>query len=88
MYGVPKASALGPLLFILYTNDNVECLGKAKGIFYADASTIYYTHTQCTPDFIKSIYDDDGDDIKLTSTPKGSYNAKTGVNWPMSLNSE
>lgn len=50
-YGVPQGSVLGPLLFILYTNDLPNTLSNSKAILFADDTTIYYSNKD-----IKTLY--------------------------------
>ena len=42
--GVPQGSVLGPLLFILYTNDFSKCLVNAEALIFADDTTISLTN--------------------------------------------
>ena len=40
-YGVSQGSTLGPLLFIMFTNDMVECIRNCNVLLYADDTVIY-----------------------------------------------
>ena len=43
-YGTPQGSCLGPLLFLVYTNDIHIHLEYTKCILFADDTTLYFSH--------------------------------------------
>ena len=43
-YGTPQGSCLGPLIFILFTNDLHHQLHHCKSLLFADDTTVYKSH--------------------------------------------
>jgi hypothetical protein len=60
--GVPQGSVLGPLLFIIYTNDLPNNIKHAKTILFADDTTVYYNS-----DCIHNLYETMNNELKILS---------------------
>ena len=47
-YGTPQGSCLGPLLFLIFTNDLHLCVENGNCLLFADDTTLYLTHQNLT----------------------------------------
>ena len=56
-YGTPQGSCLGPLIFLIFTNDLHRHLVYSSAILFADDTTLYKTHRNLT--YLKWCLEDD-----------------------------
>ena len=60
-YGTPQGSCLGPLIFIIFTNDIHKQLHHSRSLLFADDTTVYKSHrnlqylTWCIEDDMRRI---------------------------------
>ena len=60
-FGTPQGSCLGPLIFIIFTNDLHKQLQHCNSILFADDTTLYKSHRNlkylnwCIEDYMKTI---------------------------------
>ena len=62
-YGTPQGSCLGPLIYLIFTNDMAIHLENCNSIMFADDTTLYQTHRSlrylkwCLQEDLKSLVD-------------------------------
>ena len=62
-YGTPQGSCLGPLIFLLFTNDLYSHLKHSSSILFADDTTLYKVHRNlnylrwCLQDYMNTLVD-------------------------------
>ena len=60
-YGTPQGSCLGPLLFLIFTNDLYRNLENCSAILFADDTTVYKGHRNIK--LFKMVYKNRPDEI-------------------------
>ena len=73
-FGVPQGSVIGPILFLVYTNDVTACLKHSKTILFADDTTLFISKQNSS-----LLYSQMNEDLAILSDWCNSNSLKVNV---------
>jgi len=73
-FGVPQGSVIGPILFLVYTNDVTACLKHSKTILFADDTTLFISDRNS-----RVLYSQMNEDLSVLSDWCNSNSLKINV---------